>query len=105
MNNKIGSIKRILNNMEQVQLKKYNNQLDNAIQHNRDPSALFNEKAAINNYNQNQNMMHFNNMNSQFAGIDEVFELDVNGTTHMSVNKSTLCKVPGSDLARFFNNQ
>lgn len=57
------------------------------------------------NYQRNHQFMHHNNMNSNFAGLDETLELDINGTSNMSVNKSTLCKVPGSELARFFTDQ
>lgn len=58
------------------------------------------------NYQQNNNQGRFNNFlrQSHFAGIDELYELDINGTSHMSINKSTMCKVPGSDLAKFFSS-
>jgi hypothetical protein len=105
MNLKLNGIKRILDNMERVQIQKYQNQLDSALMENNQHPVLNNERQMLLNYQQNNHLMHLNNMNSNFAGIEETFDLDINGTANMSVNKSTLCKVPGSDLAKFFTNQ
>lgn len=131
MDLKLNAIKRIIANMERVHIQRYQNQLDTALRQNPQHPMLNHEKQVLADYHQqdlggpkqqynqtfpraaensfNREWEKFsradNNRPPVFADIDEMMELDINGTFNMSVNKSTLCKVPNSALTRFFTDQ
>lgn len=116
MNLKMITIKRTIKRMEQYAIGQYQNNYESHFQHRSSPSR---KQAPIyeppskpqNLYDVETNSAlqvyvdphPTSGKESETMAGDEIIELDIGGTHEMKVYRSTMCKVPASDLARFFH--